>query len=91
MHGLSRKVALLEISRNPLLTRVVGLQYTFCDATINELLTKFPEGAFKTKDFQKVISNGVPCQKFTDLQTTALALRVFKIPKITSTVELISS
>ena len=64
-----RKVALLEIS-SPLLPRVAGLQYTLCNATKNELLTKFHEGSFKfTENFQEVISNGVPYQKFTDLQT----------------------
>ena len=35
-----RKVALLEISTTPLLTKVAGLQYTFCNATKYELLTK---------------------------------------------------
>ena len=35
-----RNVAFLEISTTPLLTRVAGLQYTFCNATKYELLTK---------------------------------------------------
>ena len=73
-----RKVALLEISRSPLLPRVAGLEYTFCNTTKNELLTKFHEGAFKLKEnFQEVISNGVPYQKFTDLQTPAFSLACF--------------
>ena len=40
MHGLFRKVALVELSRCPLLTGIAGLQYTVCNATKNELLTK---------------------------------------------------
>ena len=42
--GMFRKVALLEILRSCLLTGVVGLQSTSCNATKNELLTKFAEG-----------------------------------------------
>ena len=73
-----RKVALLEISRSSLLTRVASLPYSFCNATKYELLTKFLEGAFKfTENFQEVISNGVPYQKFTDLQTAAFSLVCF--------------
>ena len=37
-------VALLEISRNSLLTRVAGSQFTICNGTKNRLLTKFPKG-----------------------------------------------
>ena len=60
------------------LTRVASLQYTFCNATKYELLTKFLEGAFKfTENFQEVISNGVPYQKFTELQTAAFSLASF--------------
>ena len=71
-----RKVALL--GKRPLLPRVAGLQYTFCSATKNELLTKFYEGAFKlTENFQEVISNEVPYQKLTDLQTAAFSLACF--------------
>ena len=66
-----RKVALLE-------TRVAGLQYTFCNATKYELLTKFLEGAFKfTENYQDVISNGIPYQKFIDLQTAAFSPACF--------------
>ena len=85
-----RKVAFLEISRSPLLTGVAGLQYSVCNATKNELLTKFLKYALKlTENFQKVISTEVPYQKFTDLQTAAL--RVFKAPKVASMVEFLSS
>ena len=74
-----RKVALLEISRSPLLPRIAGLQYTFCKATKDELLTKFLEGAFKlTENVQEMISNGVSYQKFTDLQTAASSLACFE-------------
>ena len=67
-----QKVALLEISRSFLLTRVASLQYTFCNGAKYKLLTKFLEAAFKfTENFQEVISDGVPYQKFTDLQTAA--------------------
>ena len=63
-------MAFLEISKSPLLTGVAGLQYTVCNATKNELLTKFLKCALKlTENFQEVISTEVPYQKFTDLQT----------------------
>ena len=56
-----RKVAFLEISKSVLLTAVAGLQLTVYNATKNELLTKFVEGALKlTENFQEMISNGVP-------------------------------
>ena len=65
-----QKVAFLEISRSPLLTGVAGLQYTVCNATKNELLTKFLKCALKlTENVQEVISTEVPYRKFTDLQT----------------------
>ena len=73
-----QKVALLEISRSPLLTGVAGLQYTVCNATRNELLTKFFKGALKlTENFQKVDSNMVPRQKYTDLQSAAFSFACF--------------
>ena len=73
-----QKVALLEISRSPLLTGVAGLQYTVCNATRNELLTKFFKGALKlTENFQKVDSNMVPHQKYTDLQSAAFSFACF--------------
>ena len=85
-----RMVAFLEISRSPLLTAVAGLQYTVCNATKNELFIKCLKGALRlTENFQEVISNGVPYQKFTGLHLSAL--RVFKTPKITSTVVFLSS
>ena len=37
-------VALLEISRNSLLIRVAGSQFTIYNGTKNRLLTKFPKG-----------------------------------------------
>ena len=42
-----------------------------------------------TENFQEVISTEAPYQKFTDLQTAAL--RVFKVPEVTSMVEFLSS
>ena len=39
-----RQVALLEISRGSLLTRVVGSGYTVCNAAKNGLPTKLLEG-----------------------------------------------
>ena len=73
-----QKVVLLEISGSSLLTRVASLQYIFCSATKHELLIKFLEGAFKfTENFQEVNSNGVPYQRFTDLQTAAFSLACF--------------
>ena len=73
-----RKVALLEISRSSILTRVVSLLYTFCNATTYELLTKFLDGAFMfTENFQEVISNGVPYQKLQTCKLQLSALRVF--------------
>ena len=62
-----RKVAFLEISPfnpppllSPLLTAVAGLQSTVCNATKNELLTKFVKGALElTEYFQEMISNEV--------------------------------
>ena len=85
-----RKVVFLEVSRRALLTGVEGLQYSFFNATKNELLTKFLKCALKlTENFQEVISTEVPYQKFTVVQ--AAALRVFKAPKVASVVEFLSS
>ena len=56
-----RKVALLEISRSPLLTGITGLQCIVCNTTKNELLTKFLKATLKlTENFQDEISNVVP-------------------------------
>ena len=85
-----RKVVFLEVSRRSLLTGVAGLQYSFFNATTNELLTKFLKCTLKlTENFQEVISTEVPYQKFTVLQ--AATLRVFKAPKAASMVEFLSS
>ena len=55
-----RKVVFLEILRSPLLTGVPGLQYTVCNATKNEFLTKFLKGTLKlAKNVQEVISDEV--------------------------------
>ena len=65
-----RKVAFLEISRSHLLTGVAGLQYSVCNATKNELLTKFLKCALKlTENVEEMISTEIPYQTFTDLQT----------------------
>ena len=59
--------------------RFTGLQFTVCNTTKNELLTKFLICALKlTENFQEVIPTEVHYQKFTDLQTAAL--HVFKAP-----------
>ena len=82
-----RKMDFLEIARSPLSTGVAVLQYSVCNATKNELLTKFLKRALKlTENVLEVISTEVP---FTDLQTIALC--VFKALKVTSMVEFLSS
>ena len=80
----------LEIARSPLSTGVAVLQYSVCNATKNELLTKFLKRALKiTENVLEVISTEVPYGNFTDLQTIALC--VFKALKVTSMVEFLSS
>ena len=75
MHGIFRKVALLEISRGPLL---FAGWYTVCNATKNELPAKFLEDGLKrTENFQEVISNGMPYQEFIDLQTAEFSIACF--------------
>ena len=72
------EISLLEISRSVLFSGVTGLWYTVSNATEIELLTKFLKGTLKlTENFQKVISNGVPHQKFPDLQFAAFNLACF--------------
>ena len=72
-----RKVTLLEISKSPLLIGFAGLQCMVCNAARNLHLTKFLKGVLKlTVNFQEVVSNMVPNQKYTDIQ--AAALRVLK-------------
>ena len=73
-----QKVPFLEISRSPLLTGVAGLPYTVCNATKNELLTKFLKFALKLTE-KKPGSAEMPYQKFTFLQTATL--RVLKLLK----------
>ena len=57
--GIFQKVAVLEISRSPLLIGVAGLQFTVCNNAKNGLLTTFLEGASLelSENFQKVVSN----------------------------------
>ena len=53
-----RKVALLEISRSPLLTGVASLQSTVCKAPKSKHRTKSLKGTLKlTENFEEVISN----------------------------------
>ena len=48
------------------------------NVTKGELVVKFLEGALKlTENFKEVISNGVPYQKLTNLQTAAVGLVCF--------------
>ena len=77
-----RKLTFLEISRSLLLTGVAGLQYSVCNATKNELLTKFFKCALKlTENLQDhYISTEVPYHKFT-------ILSVFKAPKVAPMVQ----
>ena len=64
-----RKVTLLEISKSPLLIGFAGLQYIVCNAV---------KGVLKlAENFQEVISNMVPYQKYTDIQAAALSLACF--------------
>ena len=57
---------------------LAGLQYIVCNAARNKHLTKFLKGVLKlSKNFQKVVSNMVPYQKYTDIQTAAFYLACF--------------
>ena len=70
-----RKVALLEILKSPLLTRV---QAYGKNVSKNELLTKFLKVGLKLiEHFQEVMSDGVSYQKFTNLQNAAFSLACF--------------
>ena len=52
--------------------------YTVCNATKSDFLLKFLKDALKPlENFQEVISNGVPYQRFTDLQAAAFSLARF--------------
>ena len=91
MYGKFRKVTLLEISRSPLFIGVAGLQYTVCNATRNELLTKFLKGVLKLKEnFQKVVSKRFIIRNIQTYKLQLSALRVFKTPEITATVKFLS-
>ena len=55
------KVAVLEISRNSLLTGTAGLQPTGCNATKHKLLTKFLKSLLKNlENNHEELCNGVP-------------------------------
>ena len=78
MHRNAQKSGSPKIFRIPLLTGVGGLQCTTWNATNNGLLTRFLKDALKfAKNFEEVISNGVPLLVNTGLQTTVLTLSCF--------------
>ena len=92
MHGMFRKVTLVEISRSPLFIRAAGLQYTVCNATRNELLTIFLKGVLKLiENFQEVVSKRFLIRDKQTYKLQLSALHVFKTPEKTSTVEFFSS
>ena len=92
MHGMFQKVTFLEISRCHLFIGVAGLQYTVCNTTRNELLTKFLKGVLKLiENFQEVVSKRFLIRNIQTHKLQLSALRVFKTPEITSTVEFLSS
>ena len=92
MHVMFRKVTLLEISRSILVIGVADLQYKVCNATRNELLIKFLKGVLKLKEnFQEVVSKRFLIRNIQTYKLQPLAMRVFKTPEITSTVEFLSS
>ena len=92
MHGLFRKVALLEISRSLLFIGVAGLQYTVCNATRNKLLTKFLKGVLRLiENLQELVSKRFLIRNVQTYKLQLSTLRVFKTPEITSTVESLSS
>ena len=78
MHGMFRKVTLLEILKTPLLIGFADLQYRICNAARNKHSTKFLKVVLRlTENFQEVVSNMVPYQKYTDLQVAAFRLACF--------------
>ena len=92
MHGTFRKVTVLEISRNPRFIGVATLQYKVCNATRNELLTKFLTTVLKLiENFQEVVSKRFLIRNIQTCKQQLSALRVFKTPEIMSTVEFLSS
>ena len=92
LHGTFRKVTVLEISRNPRFIGVATLQYKVCNATRNELLTKFLTSVLKLiENFQEVVSKRFLIRNIQTCKQQLSALRVFKTPEIMSTVEFLSS
>ena len=91
-----RKVAFLEISKSPLLTEVASLQNSVCDATKNELLTKFLKCASKltenfTLKFYFFILKWFLLRFLIEIYRPAnCRLCVFKTPKVASIVEFLS-
>ena len=83
-----RKVAFLEISRSPLLTGVAGLQYSVCNATKNELLTKFHKCTLKLRKFP---GTRLYWGSLSELLQTVALTSVFKALKVTPIVEFLSS
>ena len=72
-----RKVALLEILKSPLLTGVQAYSIEF-ERFLKQTPNQFLRVGLKLmENFQEVISDGVPHQKFTNLQNTALSLACF--------------
>ena len=73
-----KKVTFLEILKSPLLIEFAGLQYIVSNAARNYHLTKFLKSVLKlTGNFQEVVSNIVPYQKYTDIQASAFNLARF--------------
>ena len=92
MHGMFRKVTLLEISRSPLFMGVAGLPYTVCNATTNKLLTNFLKGVLKLiEHLQEVVSKRYAIRNIQTYKLQLSTLRVFKTPEVTSNVEFLSS
>ena len=91
MHDMFRKVTLLEIS-SPLFIGVAGLQYTVCNASRNELLTKFLKGVLKLiENFLEVVSKRFLISNIQAYKLQLSTLHVLKTPEITSTAEFLSS
>ena len=92
MHGLFRKVTLLEISRSTLFIRVARLQYTVCNATWSELLTKFLKGILKLiENFLELVSKWFLIRNIQTYKLQLSAMRVFKTAEVTFTMEFFSS
>ena len=92
MHGMFRKVTYLEISRSPLFIGVSGFQYIVCNATRNELLTKFLKGVLKLiENLQELVSKRFIIRNIQTYKLQLPTLRVFKTLEITSTAEFLSS